>query len=88
MQCDLVACVGSVAKCYVVKVAVEISTQPEALLIFDNMQNLLRLPRKAPIKPSKCSEIGELCTFRLQNVLRATTAFAFSTFQLPKVVRT
>ena len=36
----------------------------------------------------KCSERGVLCTFWLQNVLRATTAYTFSTSQLPKVVRT
>ena len=36
----------------------------------------------------KCSENGVFCTFSLQNVLRATTACAFSTSQLPKVVRT
>ena len=32
-------------------------------------------------------EHGVLCTFGLQNVLRATTACTFSTSQLPKVVR-
>ena len=36
----------------------------------------------------KWSENGVLCTFSLRNVLRATTACAFSTSQLPKVVRT
>ena len=36
----------------------------------------------------KCSERGVLCTCWLQNVLRATTAYTFSTSQLPKVVRT
>ena len=36
----------------------------------------------------KWSENGVLCTFWLQNVLRATTACTFSTSQLPKVVRT
>ena len=35
----------------------------------------------------KWSENGVLCTFWLGNVLRATTACAFSTSQLPKVVR-
>ena len=35
----------------------------------------------------KWSEAGVLCTFSLQNVLRATTACTFSTSQLPKVVR-
>ena len=35
----------------------------------------------------KWSEHGVLCTFWLQNVLRATTACTFSTSQLPKVVR-
>ena len=35
----------------------------------------------------KWSENGVLCTFWLQNVLRATTACTFSTSQLPKVVR-
>ena len=36
----------------------------------------------------KWSDNGVLCTFWLQNVLRATTACTFSTSQLPKVVRT
>ena len=35
----------------------------------------------------KCSEPGVLCTFWLGNVLRATAACTFSTFQLPKVLR-
>ena len=35
----------------------------------------------------KWSDIGVLCTFWLQNVLRATTACTFSTSQLLKVVR-
>ena len=35
----------------------------------------------------KCSEAGVLCAFWLGNVLRATTACAFSTSQLSKVVR-
>ena len=34
------------------------------------------------------SEHGVLCTFWLRNVLRATTAYTFSTSQLPKVART
>ena len=36
----------------------------------------------------KWSGAGVFCTFSLRNVLRATTACAFSTSQLPKVVRT
>ena len=36
----------------------------------------------------KWSEVGVFCTFWLGNVLRATTAYTFSTSQLPKVVRT
>ena len=36
----------------------------------------------------KCSENGVLCTFWLGTLLRATTACAFSTSQLQKVVRT
>ena len=39
------------------------------------------------LKFQKWSEAGVLCTFWLQNVLRATTACTFSTSQLPKVVR-
>ena len=35
----------------------------------------------------KLSEPLVFCTFWLQNVLRATTAYTFSTSQLPKVVR-
>ena len=36
----------------------------------------------------KCSEPDVLCAFWLPNVLRATTVCAFSTSQLPKVLRT
>ena len=36
----------------------------------------------------KWSEPGVFCAFWLRNALRATTACAFSTSQLPKVVRT
>ena len=36
----------------------------------------------------KWSDNGVFCTFWLRNVFRATTACAFSTSQLPKVVRT
>ena len=36
----------------------------------------------------KCSEHGVFCTFWLRNVLRAITACAFSTSQLPKMVQT
>ena len=36
----------------------------------------------------KWSGAGVFCTFWLGNVLRATTAYTFSTSQLPKVVRT
>ena len=35
----------------------------------------------------KWSDNGVFCTFWLRNVLRATTAYTFSTSQLPKVVR-
>ena len=35
----------------------------------------------------KWSENGVFCTFSLGNVLRATTAYTFSTSQLPNVVR-
>ena len=35
----------------------------------------------------KCSKAVVLCTFLLGNVLRAPTAFTFSTCQLPKAVR-
>ena len=48
--------------------------QPHALFRHPNLQ--------------KWSEPLVLLTFWLWNVLRATTAFAFSTSQLPKVVRT
>ena len=34
----------------------------------------------------KCSECSVFCTFWLGNVIRATTAYTFSTPQLPKVV--
>ena len=36
----------------------------------------------------KCSEAEVVCEFSLGTVLRATTAYTFSTSQLPKVVRT
>ena len=36
----------------------------------------------------KWSGVGVFCTFWLRNVLRATTAYTFSTSRLPKVVRT
>ena len=36
----------------------------------------------------KWSGNGVLCAFSIENVLRATTAYTFSTSQLPKVVRT
>ena len=39
-------------------------------------------------KFQKWSENGVFCTCSLRNVLRATTAYTFSTSQLPKVVRT
>ena len=35
----------------------------------------------------KWSDVGVLCTFWLRNALRATTAYTFSTSQLPKAVR-
>ena len=40
------------------------------------------------LNSQKWSEPGVLCTFWLGNVLRATTAYTFSTSELPKVVRT
>jgi len=40
------------------------------------------------VKFQKCSEVGMFCTCLLRNLLRATTACAFSTSQLPKVFRT
>ena len=38
-----------------------------------------------PLNFQKCAERGTLCTFWLGNVLPATTAYTFSTSQLPKV---
>ena len=38
-----------------------------------------------PLNFQKCAERGTLCTFWLGNVLRTTTAYTFSTSQLPKV---
>ena len=43
---------------------------------------------KSDISTSKWSEPGVSSTFWLRNVLRATTAYTFSTSQLPQVVRT
>ena len=43
---------------------------------------------KRHLNLQKWSETLVFCTFWLGNVLRATTAFTFSTSQLPKVVRT
>ena len=40
-----------------------------------------------PLNFQKWSVHGVFCTFRLGNVLRATTACTFSTSQLPKVLR-
>ena len=42
---------------------------------------------KAHLNVQKCSEPLAFSTFRLGNVLRATTACTFSTSQLPKVLR-
>ena len=42
---------------------------------------------KRHLNVQKCSENGVFCTFCLRNVLRAKTACAFSTPQLPKVIR-
>ena len=51
-----------------------------------------RIPCACHAKPhlnlQKWSEPGVFCIFWLGNVLRATTAYTFSTSQLPKVVRT
>ena len=43
---------------------------------------------KRHLNVQKCSEHVVFCTFWLGNVLRATTAFTFSTSQISKVLRT
>ena len=65
----------------------EMPQNPHVLLIFEQVQNPLRLPRETTSNLQKWSVHGVFCTFWLGNVLRATTACTFSTSQLPKVVQ-
>ena len=57
----------------------EMSQDPHVLLPFDKVHNPLRLPR---------FNVQKWREHVLGNVLRATTAYTFSTSQIPKVVRT
>ena len=61
-------------------------------LMFYSLLARRRIPCACHVKPhlkiEKWSEHVVFLTFWLQNVLLATTACAFSTYQLPKVVRT
>ena len=61
---------------------------PHVFLTFDRVHNPLRLPHKATSDRPKVARTLQFLTFSLGNVPRATTACAFSTSQLPKVVRT
>ena len=63
----------------------EMLQNPHDLLTFDKVHNPLRLPRKTNVQ--KWCERVVFCTFWLRNVLRATTAYTFSTSQLLKVLR-
>ena len=51
-------------------------------------QSLAPANAKRDLNVQKWSVHGVICTFWLENVLRATTACTFSTSQLPKVLRT
>ena len=57
------------------------------LLTFDKVHNPLPLPREATCERLKVVRTCDVLTFRLGNVLRATTACTFSTSQFPKVLR-
>ena len=64
--------------------------QRRALFRDLNFQKWCSAQRRALFRDlnfQKWSENGVFCTFWLQNVLRATTTYTFSTSQLPKVLR-
>ena len=78
----VVVVVGVVVVAVAVAVVVEVRVVKLVKLV-----KLVRLVKLISVYFQKWSEPGVLCTFWLQNVLRATTACTFSTSQLPKVVR-
>ena len=67
---------------------VEMLQNPHVLLTFDNIHNLVLLPRETTSEPPKVVRTPSVFSFWLQSVLRATTACTFSRSELPKVVRT
>ena len=64
----------------------EIPQNPHVLLTFDEVHNPLLLPRETTSERQKVARTCSVFTFWHRIVLRATTACAFSTSQLPKVV--
>ena len=66
----------------------EIPQNPHVLLTFDEVHNPLLLPRETTSERQKVARTCSVFTFWHRIVLRATTACAFSTSQLPKVVWT
>ena len=63
------------------------STNPHVLLTFDKVHNPLRLPRKTTSERPKMLRTYHFLHFWLRNLLSASTACAFSTSQLQKVLR-
>jgi hypothetical protein len=70
-----------VFKCPTLAIVVGTATKPSRLLTSGKVQNPLHLPRKITSEPSR---VARACC---GNLLRATTAYTFSTSQLPKVLR-
>ena len=60
---------------------------PHVLLTFGKVQHPSRLPRETISEPSKMVRACGAFNMLTSNVLHATTAYTFSTCQLPKVVR-
>ena len=61
---------------------------PHVLLTFCSVQNPLGLPAKTTLEHRKVALTCGVLAFSLRNVRCATTACAFSTSELPKVLRT
>ena len=68
-------------------VVVETATNPHVFLIYDNMQNPLRQPRKTTYQLPKVVRDRQFLTLLTSKCFRATTACTFSTSQLPKMLR-
>ena len=65
-------------------------SEPQVFLTYFDFQMCFAPQRRALFPHLNCqkwSGAGVFCAFWLENVLRATTACAFSTSQVPKVVR-